>query len=135
MFPAARQGSLPVPAQSKAPEAMMAMPLVAPLFLEGEGGFSSMVTVVNPGMQAQAFDFVVSDPTGFQVELVPMQMAPHSQKVIRLAEVLRNAGSVTSLGSIKVMPKSMTDPMPLAAQLSMDRIGEDGMPLHIEEEY
>ena len=111
---------------------MMTMPLVAPLFLEGDP-FSSVLTLVNNSEASTYADITLRAVDGSTVASRRVNFSPHSQRRISIAELLGEKGSTVTTGSILVMQSSALTGPPVAAALSMTYLGS-AAPNYIDEE-
>jgi len=111
---------------------MMMMPLVAPLFLEGDP-FSSILTLVNNSEASTYADITLRAVDGSTVSSRRVNFSPHSQRRISIAELLGEKGSTVTTGSILVMQSSALTGPPVAAALSMTYLGS-AAPNYIDEE-
>jgi len=97
------------------------MPLVAPLFVEDETTHSE-VTVVNSSPATLDVDLAVSGPLGEALARRAIQMEPHSQRRLKVADLLRAESSWGAVyGSISLIGNRRSQ---LAAQLSSVALGK-----------
>lgn len=117
-------------------DSMSEMPevLVAPLFIE-TGEFTSKITMVNElnfGVTANA---IVRNSQGVQIASRTVHFTAHSQQVLMLADLLRSANSVETVGSVEILPDpAQVVSMAIAAQISITGSG-GATGQHIEEEF
>jgi hypothetical protein len=111
---------------------MMTMPLVAPLFLEGDP-FSSVLTLVNNSEASTYADITLRAVDGSTVASRRVNFSPHSQRRILIAELLGEKGSTVTTGSILLMQNSALTGPSIAAALSMTYTGS-AAPNYIDEE-
>ena len=120
------------PTQSN-PPAMetMAMPLVAPLFVQDETT-DSEVTIVSNFSKALNVTVTLSDPAGNPLTGKTVNMEAYSQKKLKVADLLAEAQSYSATyGSVSVVPER---PASVAAQMSI--VNRDGAsPTDVEEEF
>jgi hypothetical protein len=109
-------------------DAMMPMPLVAPLFIEDQE-HTGIITMVNSSSQGVDVDVVLYSLSGDQLATHALTVSPYSQQTIAIADLLQN--SDVQYGSVFIVPHRMTT---MAAQLSIaDRNGASTN--DIEEEF
>jgi hypothetical protein len=116
-----------IPPQKK----MMAMPLVAPLFIQDDTR-DSEITMVSDSSKALNVEVIISGPSGEEIVKTKVVMDPYSQKKLKISDLLIGARSYRNVtyGSVVLMPDRQA---PLAAQLS---IGDTGpSPSDVEEEF
>jgi len=123
-------------AQKPATDSMSEMPevLVAPLFVE-TAGFTSTIAMVNELNFAVTAQVVLFDRHGAQMTSKTVAFPAHSQEAVLVGDLLRQANSAETMGSVEVLPdpaKVVT--MAIAAQLSIDGSG-GSLGQHIEEEF
>ncbi len=109
----------------------LSMPMVAPLFLE-DSDFSSTVTLANDAIAKMRARVVVLDSQGSQAAFKEVEMPGHTSLAVQINDLLAEAGSAVTSGSVLVIPEPM-EGMPIGAQLSItSRAG--ATPAYIEEE-
>jgi hypothetical protein len=114
--------------------AMMSMPLVAPLFVEN-GRLSSTMTVVNAVTAATTADVMILDQHGVQILKTTIKLAGHSRTVLKVADLLKKAQYAVSIGSIEIMPdQEAANNMSVLAQLSIVE-NVASKPVYLEEEF
>ncbi len=127
-------GSKTTPAAGSSQEEMMPMPLVAPLFVQN-GALSSTVTIVNAAAAATTADVILLDRHGVQVAKSSAELEGHSQKALKIGDLLDAAHATLSVGSVEIMPatKAAKD-MSVVAQLSIVD-SDTSPPIYLEEEF
>lgn len=112
----------------------MSMPLVAPLFLQGNG-YESSLTIINELTKAVNGIVIARAADGSELGRKAIQFGPHSQTIVAVSELLTNATGGATNGSIELVPDPMVAmDMPIAAQLSI--VSNRTMPTtYLEEEF
>ena len=104
--------------------------MVAPLFLENPQ-LSSLLTLVNSATISERADVVLVDPDGHQIIRRQVTLGPHSQAEVSVRELLEDAKSTATMGSVEVNAADQN--MAIAAQLSIS--GQSpARTVHFEEE-
>jgi len=111
---------------------MMQMPLVLPLFLEGNH-FSSTLTLVNNSTANTYADVTVRALDGSVIVARRVNFSPHSQQQVGIDELLGGKGSSATAGSILVMQSSALAGPSIAGALAMTYLGSAD-PNYIDEE-
>src|SRR5580658_1294922 len=111
----------PIPPNNPAPP-MMQMPLVLPLFLEGND-FSSTLTLVNNSTANTYADVTVRALDGSVIVARRVNFSPHSQQQVGIGELLEEKGSSATAGSILVMQSSALKGPSIAGALAMTYLG------------
>lgn len=112
----------------------MAEVLAAPLFIE-DAGFSSTITMVSELNFPVNAQVILFDRHGAQIMSQTVAFAAHSRQVVAVGDLLRQANSGETMGSVEVLPDpAKVVSMAIAAQVS---IGGSGASLgqQIEEEF
>ncbi len=127
-------GAKATQAASSPQQEMMPMPLVAPLFVEN-GALSSTITIVNAAAAATTADIMLLDQHGIQISKSSVQLEGHSQKALKIGDLLDAAHATLSTGSVEIMPatKAAKD-MSVVAQLSIVD-SDTSPPTYLEEEF
>ncbi len=121
-------------AVSSSQEEMMAMPLVAPLFVENEQ-VSSFITVLNAPAAGVTADVILLDQHGIQITKKTVKLSGHSQQALKVGDLLQKAHSIATIGSVEIMPESKAAAsMSVVAQLSIEST-DPASPAHLEEEF
>jgi hypothetical protein len=108
------------------------MPLVIPLFIEGNH-FVSSLTLVNNSTAATFADVTLRGLDGETIASRRLDFAPHSQRRVEVGNVLDSKGSNASAGSILVMQSSTLAGPAILGVLSMTYTGSSD-PNYIDEE-
>ena len=114
------------------PTAPMMMPTVVPLFIE-DGQFTSTLVLVNGTLLTTYADVIVTDLEGQEIARQRVEFSPHSQRRVKLAEMLSTTASGATAGRIEIMQSPDLKGMSIAAQLSLTYTGS-GKPNYIDEE-
>ena len=102
--------------------AMMAMPLVAPLFLEDQT-FSSTLVIVNASYESTFATVILRNLSGNTIFQTQVPLPPASQTQLPVGNLLRQAKSSERKGSIVVEQSPDLTGMAVLAQLSITRTG------------
>src|SRR5271165_1147796 len=134
-LPPATIAQTPAP-QPAVADSMSEMPevLVAPLFIES-AGFTSSITLVNELNFAVSAKVVLFDHNGAQITSQTVNFSAHSRQALQVGDLLRQANSSETMGSVEVLPdpaKVVT--MAIAAQLSITGSGAS-VGQNVEEEF
>lgn len=113
-------------------EPPMQMPLVVPLFLEGNQ-FTSTLTLVNNSTATTYADVTIRGLDGTTIASKRVDFTPHSQRRVNILRVLDEKRSPAKSGSILVMQSPDLKGPSIAAVLSMTYLGS-GQPNYIDEE-
>ncbi len=131
ILPPSINGSHSSPSQHKT---MTTMPLIAPLFVEN-GELSSSITVVNAAAAASSAQVILLDQQGTQVIKKTITLNGHSQIVLSVSELLKQAHALISIGSVQIVPEpKAAKNMSVVAQLSIVDSGRVS-PAYLEEEF
>ncbi|MGO9239662.1 MAG: hypothetical protein ACLQBJ_02540 [Bryobacteraceae bacterium] len=107
--------------------------LVAPLFIEANG-FTSSLVMVNELTFAVSADVVLFDRNGAKIVSQTVNFPPHSQQALAVGDLLRQANSAETMGSVEIhADPAKVYTMAIAAQLSITGSGINAGQ-HIEEE-
>ena len=122
--------------KTAAADSMSEMPqvLTAPLFIEA-AGLTSTITMVNELNFAVTAQVALFDRHGAQITSQTVAFPAHSRLAVLVGDLLRQANSGETMGSVEVLPdpaKVVT--MAIAAQLSIDGSG-GSLGQNIEEEF
>jgi hypothetical protein len=107
------------------------MPLIVPLFVEGDR-FSSTLVLVNNATDQTYADLTLRGLDGKTLATQRVNFTPHSQRRVDIGKVLRANSSVATTGSIVIMPSSGLAGPAIGAMLAMTYTGSD--PNYIDEE-
>ncbi len=108
------------------------MPLVMPLFLDGNH-FSSLLTLVNNSTATTYADVTVRGLDGSSIVTRRVNFTPHSQQQVPIGELLETKNSSVTGGSILIKQSSALMGPSIAGVLSMTYQGP-GDPNYIDEE-
>jgi hypothetical protein len=111
---------------------MMAMPLVAPLFIE-DGGFSSTLVLVNNSALTTYADVAVRDLRGETIGMRRVSFVPYGQSLLSLHDMVKSTASAATTGSILVMQSPDLQGMTIAAQLLLT-YRDSSSPIYLDEE-
>jgi hypothetical protein len=112
----------------------MAEILVAPLFIES-GGFTSRVIMVNELNFAVNAQVSLFDRNGTKIGSQTVAFAAHSRQDLAVSDLLAQAHSTETVGSVEILPDPATvTTMAIAAQISITGSG-GSIGQHIEEEF
>ncbi|MGH9494640.1 MAG: hypothetical protein ACRD3B_06550 [Candidatus Sulfotelmatobacter sp.] len=127
---AAAQAASPRKVPATKPDSL-SMPMVAPVFLE-DAEFASTLTLVNDALAALSARVLVLDQHGIAAAQKEFVLPGHTNLPVRIHDLLDEAGSAVSTGSVIVIPQPVPG-MPIGGQLSItSRAGS--IPSYIEEE-
>jgi hypothetical protein len=108
--------------------------LTAPLFIE-TAGFTSTITMVSELNFAVTAQVVLFDRNGAQITSQTVAFPAHSRQAVLVGDLLRQANSVETMGSVEVLPNpAQVFTMAIAAQLSITGSGAN-IGQQIEEEF
>ena len=111
----------------------MAMPLYAPLFIEGQN-YSSTLTMVNELTVTVHAAVIVRRLDGSTIGQRLLTFPPHSREVVRIKDILNSEGASDAIGSLAVLPNPMeVQTMAIGAQLSIVAM-QQFPPAYFEEE-
>ncbi len=110
----------------------MAMPLVAPLFIE-DHEFTSTLVLVNGSILNTYADVAITGLDGQEITHQRVQFSPHSQRRVELAALLKSASSRVTTGRIEIMQSPGLKGMTILASLSITYSGSSE-PNYIDEE-
>jgi len=111
---------------------MMAMPLVAPLFIQ-DRDFASTLVVVNGSAVTAVADVVLSGLDGREITRKTVSLTGHSQLRLEVFQLLQTAVSGVTMGRITVTQNPTQKGSSLLASLSMTYLGSH-QPTYIDEE-
>lgn len=110
----------------------MAMPLVAPLFIEN-GEFTSNLVLVNAASDNTYADVVLRSARGNTIAQKRVSLLAISQEKVSIADMLLAARSGVTTGSVLVTPSAVLQGMAVAAQLTMT-FRKYARPSYVDEE-
>jgi hypothetical protein len=122
----------PLPGVQPPSGPMMAMPSVAPLFIEN-GGMSSSLMLVNNASVSAGATITVRDLTGHQVAMKHVVLDSSSQRELPLTELLSGATGYASVGNISVLQDDGLQGAAVNAQLLLTD-NRNSIPAYIDEE-
>ncbi len=112
----------------------MAMPIVAPLFIEN-GQLSTTVTIINAMARGTKADVVLLDQQGAEITRQTYALEAHTQRAVKVADVLLAARSGVVFGSAKIETDTEAEKnMGVLGQVSISGTGLGGT-VYLEEEF
>ncbi len=94
------------------------MILAAPLFLQ-DANVSSTITMVSVVSSPLTSKVVVFDSNGTQIGVSSVSLDPHSQRILKLSDLLQSWNSRASAGSVKILQDPSAKGVSIAARLSI----------------
>ena len=94
------------------------MILAAPLFLQ-DANVSSTITMVSVVSSPLTSKVVVFDSNGAQIGVSSVSLDPHSQRILKLSDLLQSWSSPSSAGSVKILQDPSAKGVSITARLSI----------------